>query len=176
MEVKGQLHAPATFSWGKRPLCWLCRKLILLQSRPGHCGEETNFLLLPGIEPRPIFGQPVFSHGVNFTCFGVLYYVLGKIAVMPYSLVVANVSGKSTASIVMVEQWLPSGTVNFCWASSAQSFLVSDPVGTHNHVFTLSRLLRVLKWGLRFDERRGLTTYYWSLRLHWGSVWQWLPF
>jgi hypothetical protein len=36
--------------------------------------------------------------------------------------------------------------------------LVSGPVGTHDHIFVLSRLLRVLKRGLLIDERRGLTT------------------
>jgi hypothetical protein len=31
------------------------------------------------------------------------------------------------------------------------------PSGPHDHIFVLSRLSRVLKWGLLFDERRGLT-------------------
>jgi hypothetical protein len=48
--------------------------------------------------------------------------------------------------------------VNCCWPSSAQPLLVSDPYGTQDHSFVLSILLRVLKWGLLFDERRGLTT------------------
>jgi hypothetical protein len=34
--------------------------------------------------------------------------------------------------------------------------LVSGPVRIHGHIFVLSRLLHVLKWGLLFDERRGL--------------------
>jgi hypothetical protein len=36
-----------------------------------------------------------------------------------------------------------------CW----QSFSVSAPFGTHDHIFILYRLLRVLKRGLLFDER-----------------------
>jgi hypothetical protein len=49
-----------------------------------------------------------------------------------------------------------SSPVNCCWSSPAQSFLVSGPV---DHIFVLSKFfLRVLKWGLLFDERRGLTT------------------
>jgi hypothetical protein len=47
---------------------------------------------------------------------------------------------------------------NCSWPSPAQSLLASGPVGTHNHIFVLSRLLRVLKWGLLFDERRDMTT------------------
>jgi hypothetical protein len=38
-----------------------------------------------------------------------------------------------------------------CWSSPAQLFLVSGPVGTHDQIFVLSRLLRVLKWGPLFD-------------------------
>jgi hypothetical protein len=45
---------------------------------------------------------------------------------------------------------------NFFWHSPAQ-FLISGSFGTHDHIFVLSTLLRVLKWGLLFDERRGLT-------------------
>jgi hypothetical protein len=30
--------------------------------------------------------------------------------------------------------------------------------GTHVHIFVLSKLLRVLKWGIRFDDRRDLIT------------------
>jgi hypothetical protein len=45
----------------------------------------------------------------------------------------------------------------FMLVSPAQSFLVSGPVGTHDHIFVLPQILRVLKWGLLFDERRGLT-------------------
>jgi hypothetical protein len=36
--------------------------------------------------------------------------------------------------------------------------LVSAPVRIHYHIFVLSKLLTVLKWGLLFNERRGLTT------------------
>jgi hypothetical protein len=42
--------------------------------------------------------------------------------------------------------------------SPAQSFFVSGPIDTHGHIYVLTRLLHVLKWGLLFDERRGLTT------------------
>jgi hypothetical protein len=38
----------------------------------------------------------------------------------------------------------------------------------HGHIFVLSRVLRVPKWVLLFDEGKGLTTYYWSLALYWG--------
>jgi hypothetical protein len=47
-------------------------------------------------------------------------------------------------------------SVNCCWSPPAQSFLVSGPVGTQDHIFVLSRPLRGFKWGLLFDERRGL--------------------
>jgi hypothetical protein len=47
--------------------------------------------------------------------------------------------------------------VNYCWTSPAQSFLVSVPVGTYNHIFVFARLSRVLKLGLLSDERRSLT-------------------
>jgi hypothetical protein len=33
----------------------------------------------------------------------------------------------------------------------------TDPVGTHDHIFVLSRLLLVLKWGLLLDEGTGST-------------------
>jgi hypothetical protein len=36
--------------------------------------------------------------------------------------------------------------------------LVSGPVGTHDHVCILSRVLRVFKWGVLYEETRGLTT------------------
>jgi hypothetical protein len=52
---------------------------------------------------------------------------------------------------------LQSSTVNCCWSSPAQSFLASGLVGIHDHIFVPSRLLCVLKWGLIFEERRGLT-------------------
>jgi hypothetical protein len=45
-----------------------------------------------------------------------------------------------------------------CWPSPAQSCLVSYPNGTQDHVFVLSRLLRALKWGLLFDERKYVIT------------------
>jgi hypothetical protein len=35
----------------------------------------------------------------------------------------------------------------------ASTVLVSDPVGTHDHIFVVSKTLRVLKWGLLFDGR-----------------------
>jgi hypothetical protein len=47
--------------------------------------------------------------------------------------------------------------VNCRWSSPAQPFLVSGPVGTHDHIFVLFRILCVLKWGLIFDKK-GLTT------------------
>jgi hypothetical protein len=48
--------------------------------------------------------------------------------------------------------------VNCCWFLPAQLFLASGPVGTHDHIFVLSRLLRSMKWCLLYEERRGLTT------------------
>jgi hypothetical protein len=51
-----------------------------------------------------------------------------------------------------------SSPTNCCWSSPAQWFLVLDLVGTHDHISVLSRPLRVLKWGLFFDEGRALTT------------------
>jgi hypothetical protein len=53
---------------------------------------------------------------------------------------------------------LQSSPINCCWPSSAQSFLVSVSVEAHGHNFVISRLLRVLKWGLLFDEKWGLST------------------
>jgi hypothetical protein len=50
-----------------------------------------------------------------------------------------------------------SSSVNYGWSSPAQSFLASSSVGNHDHIFVLSRLLRILKWGFLFVERRGLT-------------------
>jgi hypothetical protein len=48
--------------------------------------------------------------------------------------------------------------VNCWWPLPAQSFLVSAPVGTHDHIFVFRRLLRVLKWGLFFGVRCDVTT------------------
>jgi hypothetical protein len=48
--------------------------------------------------------------------------------------------------------------VNCCWPSPAQSFLLSGLVGTYDHIFVLCIPLRVSKWGLCSDERRGLAT------------------
>jgi hypothetical protein len=58
--------------------------------------------------------------------------------------------------------WLPTAEltyspVNFCWPSPTQPFLVSGPVVTRDHFSVLSRLLRVMKWSLLFNKRRGLT-------------------
>jgi hypothetical protein len=49
-----------------------------------------------------------------------------------------------------VPQLTYSSPVNCCWPSPVELFLVLGPVGTYYHtrVFILSRLLRVLKWGL----------------------------
>jgi hypothetical protein len=44
-----------------------------------------------------------------------------------------------------------------------KSIFVSGAIGTFDHMFVLSILLSVLKWGLLFDERRGLTTTGYSL-------------
>jgi hypothetical protein len=44
--------------------------------------------------------------------------------------------------------------VNCCWPSVAEQILVSSPFRSHDHIFFLSRLYRVLKWGLLFGERR----------------------
>jgi hypothetical protein len=50
-------------------------------------------------------------------------------------------------------------TVICCWPSPAQPFLVSGPVGTHGHILVRSKTTYVvLKWGILFDARRGLTT------------------
>jgi hypothetical protein len=55
-----------------------------------------------------------------------------------------------------------------CWPSPAQWIFVSGSVGTHDHMFVLSSHLRILKWGLFFDERRG------QLLLVTPSYWGWL--
>jgi hypothetical protein len=44
--------------------------------------------------------------------------------------------------------------VNSYWPFPAQPFLVSGPVVNHDHIFALSRLLRVLKCGLPFNKKR----------------------
>jgi hypothetical protein len=45
--------------------------------------------------------------------------------------------------------------------------MLSGPGGTHDDIFVLFRLLRVLKLGLLFDKKRGLTTTGHSLLLYW---------
>jgi hypothetical protein len=49
-----------------------------------------------------------------------------------------------------------SSPLNCSCTSPALSFLVLGPVGTIWPFFVLSWLLRVLKWGLLFDEKRSL--------------------
>jgi hypothetical protein len=39
-------------------------------------------------------------------------------------------------------------SVNFCWSSPAESFFVSGPRGTHDHILVLSRLSSISKCGL----------------------------
>lgn len=58
-----------------------------------------------------------------------------------------------------------SSSVNRCWPSAAKLFLVSGPIGTHNHIFILSRILNVLKRGLLLEQGGD---YYWSLPLYRG--------
>jgi hypothetical protein len=54
--------------------------------------------------------------------------------------------------------WTLSRAVLSCWSSSAQSFLVSCTLGTHDHISVCPQDgLRVLKWGILFDEKRGLS-------------------
>jgi hypothetical protein len=43
-------------------------------------------------------------------------------------------------------------------AFASKVLLGFGPLGTHEHIFVVSRPLHVLKWGLLFDKRRGLTT------------------
>jgi hypothetical protein len=61
-----------------------------------------------------------------------------------------------------------SSPVNCWWPSSAQSFLFASPFGTRAHIFVLSRLLRVLKWGGSHLRRGEEFNYYWSLPLYCG--------
>jgi hypothetical protein len=52
MEVSGHLHAPATLLQGKSPWYpFFGRKLGESQSQSGHCSEEKNSQLVPGLEP-----------------------------------------------------------------------------------------------------------------------------
>jgi hypothetical protein len=67
------------------------------------------------------------------------------------------------------KQLVESSTVNFSFPSPAQLFFVSGPVWTYDHIFVLSRLRRVLKWGLLFHESRYLTT-----TGHSPFTWEWL--
>jgi hypothetical protein len=46
---------------------------------------------------------------------------------------------------------------NCCRFSTAESIVLSGPVGTYDNIFVLSKILGVSKWGLLVDERRGLT-------------------
>jgi hypothetical protein len=51
--VSGQLHTDRYTPRGKRQRCLLGRRLDGIQSWFGRCGEEKNFLPLPGMEPWP---------------------------------------------------------------------------------------------------------------------------
>jgi hypothetical protein len=46
----------------------------------------------------------------------------------------------------------------FLLALASTSVLDFGPLGTHDHIFVISRLSGVLNWGLLFDDRWGLTT------------------
>jgi hypothetical protein len=68
------------------------------------------------------------------------------------------------------------GRLNRCWHSPVQQFLVSVPVETHDYV-SFPRLLRVLKWSLLFNEKRGLIIAGHSSLLGWleRALTLWLP-
>jgi hypothetical protein len=57
---------------------------------------------------------------------------------------------------------LQSSLVNCCWSSPAQSF-----VGTHYHIFVVSRMLHGLIWVCSCLTKEG-SDYYWSLFLYLG--------
>jgi membrane-associated phospholipid phosphatase len=65
----------------------------------------------------------------------------------PATLFVRHLNGIATLSV---------GRLGKLLLGLASTVLFSDPVGTHVHIFVLSKTLRVLKWDLRFDERNGL--------------------
>jgi hypothetical protein len=69
-------------------------------------------------------------------------------------LVTASDSGRSSAFGITSSQagghltpnFYSSSPVKFCSLSSAQSFVVSGPLGTHGHIYVFSLILRVLKY------------------------------
>jgi hypothetical protein len=66
----------------------------------------------------------------------------------------------STRRAVVLTVIILSRAVICCWPSSAQLFLVSGPVGTHDCIFvSFPRYLRVLKRDFLFDERWGKSSW-----------------
>jgi hypothetical protein len=62
-----------------------------------------------------------------------------------------------------------SSPVYCCWPSPAESFLISGPDGTQNHIFVLLKTLKCFEIGPIFDGRRGLTITGHS-PFHWGTT------
>jgi hypothetical protein len=87
---------------------------------------------------------------------------------MPYSVVVTNLSEKSTASIIMVEQWLPSGLhQHSCsWFRAPTGHRTMFLFFLHCYVF----------WNGASSSKIGGGWLLLVTPLFWGSVWQWLPF
>jgi hypothetical protein len=50
---------------------------------------------------------------------------------------------------------------------ASQSFFVSGPVGTHDHIFVLSKTFTCFEIGPPLQREEG-SDYYWSLPLYWG--------
>jgi hypothetical protein len=71
--------------------------------------------------------------------------------------------GRTTLPMLLILQlhaWIPiqanfylqyfsgrKGQINYCWPSPAQSILVLDPVGTHGHIFVLSKTFTCVEVG-----------------------------
>jgi hypothetical protein len=58
--------------------------------------------------------------------------------------------------LILLKNDVGPGPVNYCWPSSAQSFLFSGPVGTHDPIFVRFKTVYVFgNGGLPFDKTRG---------------------
>jgi hypothetical protein len=59
MKINGQIHVPADLPLGKGHPYLLSGKISAPQRLSGHFGEEKILLLLPAIESREVYQQPL---------------------------------------------------------------------------------------------------------------------